>query len=134
MNSSKLKSFIIKITILISVAMLLAVTNQLVFQIKPEDIKAAVEELDGAAPFIFLGAFIIRPFTLIPLSIIAVSCSLVFGPVLGLVYIILGTILGAAASFYALRKFAGGGELEENGKKNLMKIKKRWRKTGLNPF
>lgn len=106
--------------------------NHFVFQIKPEDIKAAVEELDGAAPFIFLGAFLLRPppFTLLPLSIIAVSCSLVFGPVLGFVYIVTGTVLGAAASFYALRTFAGGGSLEDNGRENLLAVKEKMEENG----
>ncbi|UOR11397.1 TVP38/TMEM64 family protein [Halobacillus amylolyticus] len=124
MNNSKVKSFIIKSAVLLGIAGLLVLLNQLFFHIQPKDIKKWTDGLGVWAPVVFLIIFTVRPFTLIPLSIIAVACGLLFGPFLGSVYIIIGTVLGAASAFLVLRRYAKEIHIEDNDKENLKKLKK----------
>ncbi len=123
MNSSKIKSFLIKIAILLGIAGFLLLINKLYFHIQPKDIKSWADELGAWGPFVFMLLFLIRPFTLFPLSIIAVTCGVTFGPVWGTVYILAGTTLGALASFHVLRRFAKEIDIEGQGRENLRRLK-----------
>ncbi|UOQ43687.1 TVP38/TMEM64 family protein [Halobacillus salinarum] len=129
MNSSQLKSFIIKILILLSAAGLIVLINQLFIHIKPKTVADWMKQLHGWAPFVFMLIFILRPFTLIPLSIVAVACGLVFGPYLGAVYIVIGTTLGGIVSFSALKYASKSVELSNC--RNLSQLKKELEKNGL---
>ena len=48
-----------------------------------------------------LCAFLVGSLVVFPLTLLIVACSLVFGPLLGFVYALLGALLGAAASYAA---------------------------------
>jgi len=118
--NKKLRNFIIKIVVLITIAGLFFLINKLFFNLKPEDIQQWVEDFGIWAPIIFMGIFAVRPFTLIPLSIIALSSGLIFGPYMGTLYNMIGTVIGAATSFAAIRIFTDGAHIED---RNLDTIK-----------
>ncbi len=121
--NKKLRNFIIKIIVLISIAGLFLLLNKLFFNLKPEDIQKWVESFGGWAPVILMGIFAIRPFTLIPLSIIALSSGLIFGPYMGTLYNIIGTLIGAATSFAAVRIFTEEAHIEDRNLDTLKEFK-----------
>ncbi|MFD2924760.1 TVP38/TMEM64 family protein [Halobacillus naozhouensis] len=123
MNSSKFKSFIIKIAILLGVAGFLLLLNKFYFHIQPIDIKSWTEALGAWGPLVFMILFLIRPFTLFPFSVIAVTCGVTFGPYWGTVYILVGMVLSTAVSFYVLRRFAKEINIEGQGRENLRRLK-----------
>lgn len=119
----KLRNFIIKIAVLISIAGLFLLLNKMYFNLKPEDIQKWVEGFGIWAPVIFMGIFAVRPFTLIPLSIIALSSGLIFGPYMGTLYNIIGTVIGAATSFAAIRIFMDEVHIKDDSKQTLKECK-----------
>lgn len=121
--NKKLRNFIIKIVVLICIAGLFLLLNKLFFNLKPEDIQKWVEGFGIWAPIIFMGIFALRPFTLIPLSIIALSSGLIFGPYMGTLYNIIGTVIGAATSFAAVRIFTEGAHIENRNLDTLKEFK-----------
>lgn len=48
-----------------------------------------------------LGVFVIGSLVVFPVTLLIAACALVFGPLLGFVYALLGALLGAAASYAA---------------------------------
>ncbi|KGP70892.1 TVP38/TMEM64 family protein [Pontibacillus yanchengensis] len=123
MNSS-LKSFLWKIIILLVVAGGMLFINKMFLHIKPDHIESWVENFGIWAPVVIILIFIIRPFTLIPLSIIAVACGLLFGRYMGTLYIVSGTVLGALLSLFVLRYFLGEIQINDEQKQNLNALKK----------
>lgn len=119
----KVKSVIIQISIVLIAAGIIVALNHYVFQIKPRQIKEWVDQFGFWAPFIFLLIFAVRPFTLVPLSIIAISCGIMFGSISGTIYIILGTTLGAFTSFIAMKYFFKELHMKEEGQENLKALK-----------
>ena len=130
MNSSQLKSHIIKIIILLGIAGILVLLNKLFFHIKPSNVADWMEDLGFWAPIIFLLIFTIRPFTLVPLSIIAVACGIVFGPYIGSIYIVIGTVLGGTASFFALKYISKEIYIQDKNKENVCALKSELEKNG----
>ncbi|MFQ3546221.1 TVP38/TMEM64 family protein [Halobacillus rhizosphaerae] len=104
--------------------------NKLFFHIKPSNVADWMEDLGFWAPIIFLLIFTIRPFTLIPLSIFAVACGIVFGPYMGSVYIVIGTVLGGTASFFALKYFSKEIHIQDKNKQNVSALKSELEKNG----
>lgn len=119
----KFRNFIIKIAIFISFAGMFLLLNKGFFNLKPEAVQKWVEGFGMWAPVIFMGIFAVRPFTLIPLSIIALSSGLIFGPYMGTLYNIIGTVLGAATSFAAVRFFTDAAHIEDKNKGTLKEFK-----------
>ncbi|MDK2926329.1 MAG: hypothetical protein PWR31_19 [Bacillota bacterium] len=62
----------------------------------------------GLAPWVFLGACLVRPFVLIPSSVFALAAGLVFGAWRGFGYAWLGTWLGAFVAYAASNWLAHG--------------------------
>lgn len=118
-----LKSFLLKIGVLLIVMGVVLVLNHYIFKIKPKDITDWVNGFGVWAPVVVLCIFTIRPFTLIPLSVVAVATGLLFGPYIGTAYIIIGTVLGAISSFVAIKYMITDAEIQDDDKENLKALK-----------
>ncbi|TFB21772.1 TVP38/TMEM64 family protein [Filobacillus milosensis] len=125
-----LKKFIFKNLIIVSIVAILFIINKLFFNIKASDLEDWVNGFGVWAPIIILLVFSIRPFTLVPLSIIAITTGLLFGAYMGTLYIVIGTVLGASTSFIALRYFREQASIDENENKNLYELKNDLEKNG----
>lgn len=112
-----------KIAIMLAVAGLFLLLNKLYFHLDAKDIEKWVKGFGVWAPIILLAIFTLRPFTLIPLSIVAMSSGLIFGPYMGTLYAISGTVLGAIASFLAVRLFIGEMKIQDEEKENIKELK-----------
>ncbi|MFC4559501.1 TVP38/TMEM64 family protein [Virgibacillus kekensis] len=122
--NKQLKSFIWKLAALLSVAGLLILLNKVYFHITPKQIEMWINGLGFWAPVIILLVFTIRPFTLVPLSIFAIATGMIFGQYMGTLYIVIGTVLGATASFIVMKKFFKDAKIEDDSKETLRQLKK----------
>jgi len=59
-----------------------------------------------ARPFIILAAYFVGSLILVPITVLIIATAIVFGPILGLVYSLVGSFLGAGVT-YALGYFLG---------------------------
>jgi phospholipase D1/2 len=59
-----------------------------------------------ARPFIILGAYLVGSIVSVPITVLIFATSLVFGPVMGIVYSFVGCLLGAITT-YAIGYFLG---------------------------
>src|SRR5258705_6710375 len=59
-----------------------------------------------ARHFYLLGAYVIGSILLVPITVMILVTAIVFGPVMGSLYSIVGSLLGAAAT-YAIGRFLG---------------------------
>ena len=57
------------------------------------------------APFIYIALFTVVPLTLFPDAILAVASGLVFGPIYGVIYTMIGALCGGTLAFYIPRFF-----------------------------
>lgn len=55
------------------------------------------------APVVYIGLYIVRPFTLFPASVLALAGGLAFGAWQGMLYTILGEVPGAVLSYWLAR-------------------------------
>lgn len=97
--------------------------NHYFFKIDPKDITNWINGFGVWVPIIVLGVFTVRPFTLIPLSIVAVATGFLFGPYMGTMYIVLGTVLGAASSFLVMRILFSDSKIQDENKENIRALK-----------
>ena len=70
--------------------------------------------LSGSAwgPLIFIGVYTLRPLVLFSALILTVGAGFLFGPVLGILYTIIGANLGASLAYF-IGYFLGQGVLED---------------------
>lgn len=95
----------------------------MIFKLDADKIREWVQGFGVWAPVVMLGVFALRPFTLIPLSIIALSSGLIFGPYMGTLYNMIGTVIGAGTSFAALRFFTDEAHIKDKEKSTLKDFK-----------
>lgn len=72
-------------------------------QFKPEAVSRAVTELGPWGPAVYILLNILRPLVFFPAIILAVAGGLAYGPYLGALYLITGTVLGATVCFWLAR-------------------------------
>ncbi|WP_094606986.1 hypothetical protein SPSIL_048410 [Sporomusa silvacetica DSM 10669] len=70
---------------------------------KPETIRDTILSLGYWAPLMYILCNIFRPFFFFPAIILAVAGGLAFGPLWGSIYLIVGTVCGAALCFGVAR-------------------------------
>ena len=82
-------------------------------------------------PLIFIGIYALRPLVLFSAGLLTIAAGVLFGPVWGVVYTIIGSNLGASLA-YLIGRFLGSDVVEENDSdKGIGKYTKRLRE---NPF
>lgn len=94
----------------------------------PEQIQTFMLSFGIIAPLVFILLFALRPFVLFPASIMAMAGGLSFGPIIGPAVTYIGSLAGAALSFFVMRKvghkirakkWSGRGEIiQQNIEKN----------------
>ncbi|HVE72984.1 MAG TPA: VTT domain-containing protein [Thermoanaerobaculia bacterium] len=86
-------------------------------QLTRENVRAFVEHLRGLwyGPAIFIGTFMLACVFALPASVFVIAAGFIWGWALGSVYSLIGSMLGAMASFY-LGRFIGDGLLEKFGR------------------
>ena len=67
-----------------------------------------------ATPFVLLGAYLLRPLTLLPVTFLTVASGFIFGPVWGSLYALVATLLSSGLA-YAIGRLFGAGGLETRG-------------------
>ncbi len=75
---------------------------------QPETVRDAILALGCWGPPLYILANAVRPFLFFPALVLAVAGGLAFGPLVGTVYLVLGTALGAALVFAAARLLGRG--------------------------
>ncbi|MCY8423550.1 TVP38/TMEM64 family protein [Bacillus vallismortis] len=81
--------------------------NKTYLNLSPKEIRIWVLSFGVFAPLIFIGISIFRPFVLFPVSVVSIAGGLAFGPLLGTLYTLFGSMCAAAVSFFAAGLFAG---------------------------
>lgn len=69
----------------------------------PQALRDWTERMGPWGPVLFIGAYTIRPLTLIPASIPAAAAGLLWGPAYGLFLTLIGENLSAASAFFMTR-------------------------------
>ena len=64
-----------------------------------------------AGPFLFLGLYILRPLILFSAALLTVGSGFLFGPIWGVVFVVIGSNLGASLA-YLIGRYFGQGVLE----------------------
>ena len=64
-----------------------------------------------AAPFVLFGAYLVRPLTLLPVTLLTVASGFLFGAVWGGLYALVATLLSSGLA-YGVGRFFGTGGLE----------------------
>jgi uncharacterized membrane protein YdjX (TVP38/TMEM64 family) len=70
---------------------------------RPEALRDLILSLGAFGPVLYILGNIVRPFLIFPAAVLAVAGGLAFGPLWGTVYLVLGTVLGAALCFGVAR-------------------------------
>lgn len=76
---------------------------------RPETIRDAILPLGYWGPIMYILCNVFRPFFFFPAIILAIAGGLAFGPLWGAIYLIIGTVLGAALCFGAARLLGRDG-------------------------
>jgi len=88
-----------------------------------ENVQAAIRSLGPWGPLAFIGLYLIAPSLLLPGAPLTITAGVLFGPVWGTVYTIVGATGGATIAFLVARYF-GREWVERRTSGTLAKIKK----------
>lgn len=117
-NSNPLNSIYIKITAVVAWLILASIffwyktTNDLSYlELLSQGAEYFADSVSGV--ILFLLAYAIRPFILFPASILSVLAGVLYGPVLGIVYTVLGSNASASIAYGIGRFFGGESHPEE---------------------
>ncbi len=75
-----------------------------------EDVRRWVTAYGSLGPFVYIGLYTVRPLLFFPSIFLNLSASILFGPLLGICYLLLGG-LGSAVLCYGLGQMGGGRKL-----------------------
>ncbi len=73
--------------------------NKTYLNLSPKEIRVWVLSFGVFAPLMFIGISIVRPLVLFPVSVISIAGGLAFGPLLGTLYTLFGSMCASAVSF-----------------------------------
>ncbi|HEU5140562.1 MAG TPA: TVP38/TMEM64 family protein [Bacillales bacterium] len=93
-----------KMISILCVLLLFFLLNKVFLEVNPGYIQRWLLSWGWRAPIIFLAMFTVRPFTLFPSSLLAITAGLAFGVWEGFLYTMIGSFSGAVLSFWAVRK------------------------------
>lgn len=85
--------------------------------LSPLDVVRRLIAFFGASfygPLVFIAISILRPLVLFPATLLTIAAGFVFGPILGVILIVIGSNASALLA-YAIGRFFGRGFLAENG-------------------
>lgn len=78
------------------------------YDLRPETIRDYLLSFGSWAPLVFIIGYTIGSVTLMPAAILSITGGLVFGPLFGTIYTVIGASLGAILSF-GIARFLGRG-------------------------
>lgn len=73
----------------------------------PDRIEAWVGALGIWAPLVFIGIYLVAPVLFVPGSPLTIAAGALFGPVWGILYVLIGSVGGATLAFLIARYLAG---------------------------
>lgn len=76
-------------------------------QFSPDRIEAWVGALGIWAPLVFIGIYVLAPALFVPGSPLTIASGALFGPVWGVLYVLIGSVGGATLAFVIARYLAG---------------------------
>lgn len=76
-------------------------------KVNPETIRTWVLSFGWVSPVIYIVMYIVRPFILFPASILSMAGGLAFGTWKGMLFTLVGAVMGAVLSFLLARKIGG---------------------------
>lgn len=82
-------------------------------------ILAWLEHQEAWAPLLFIGIHLLRPFLFLPVMLVCITGGVLFGPIAGSAYSIIGTMLSSLLFYRTIR-------LVPSGLKKLKSLKERW--------
>ena len=90
-----------------------------------ETLRQLVDFLSGSAwgPVIFIALYILRPLFLFSAGLLTVAAGVLFGPVLGVIYTLIGSNAGATLA-YLIGRFFGDDVVEEEDSEEAKGVKK----------
>ncbi|MBB6732013.1 TVP38/TMEM64 family protein [Cohnella zeiphila] len=77
-------------------------------KVTPETIRGWILSFGWIAPAVYVGLYVIRPFTLFPSSVLSLAGGLAFGTWKGMFLTVVGEIPGAVLSFWLARRIGAG--------------------------
>lgn len=77
-------------------------------KVTPETMRTWILSFGWIAPVLYVGLYIVRPFILFPASVLAMAGGLAFGTWLGMLYTLIGEMIGAVLSFLLARRVGMG--------------------------
>ncbi|MEC1289818.1 TVP38/TMEM64 family protein [Bacillus mojavensis] len=95
--------------------------NKRYLNLSPKEIRIWVLSFGIFAPLIFIGISIVRPLVLFPVSVISIAGGLAFGPILGTLYTLFGSMCASAVSFFAAGLFAAKTNSHHERLENIQK-------------
>lgn len=69
------------------------------YDLKPQAVRGYLLSFGPSAPLVYMVVYTVRPLIFFPASILSIAGGLVFGPLFGTVYTVIGASLGAFLSF-----------------------------------
>jgi uncharacterized membrane protein YdjX (TVP38/TMEM64 family) len=84
-------------------------------------ILAWLEHQEAWAPLLFIGIHLLRPFLFLPVMLVCITGGVLFGPIAGSAYSVIGTMLSSLLFYRTIR-------LVPSGLKKLKSLKERWLK------
>ncbi|MFD0671266.1 TVP38/TMEM64 family protein [Cohnella sp. GCM10027633] len=98
------RSTIVKVAAIAAVVALLLWFDFKYLKVTPESIRSWILSFGWIAPVLYIGMYIVRPFILFPASVLAMAGGLAFGTWFGMLYTVIGEVIGAVLSFLFARK------------------------------
>ncbi|CDQ18255.1 Uncharacterized membrane protein YdjX, TVP38/TMEM64 family, SNARE-associated domain [Halobacillus karajensis] len=80
---------------------------------------AWMEHQEAWAPLLFIGIHLLRPFLFLPVMLVCITGGVLFGPIVGSAYSVVGTMLSSLLFYRTIR-------LVPSGLKKLRSLKERW--------
>ncbi|MHB1394517.1 MAG: TVP38/TMEM64 family protein [Clostridia bacterium] len=88
---------------LLVLLVILVLTFRFMKDLSLQQLKAAIESLGGMAPVVFILMCAVRGVVFIPCGLLSALGGLLFGPLLGTIFTLIGLTVGSAITFYLAR-------------------------------
>ncbi|ELK47257.1 VTT domain-containing protein [Halobacillus sp. ACCC02827] len=86
---------------------------------------AWLEQQEAWAPLLFIGIHLLRPFLFLPVMLVCITGGVLFGPIAGTAYSVIGTMLSSLVFYKMIR-------ILPSGLKKLKRVKEKWLKKQTN--
>lgn len=118
--------------VVIAALVLLWTLTPLREHVSPAEISHAITGLRASpiAPFLMMGVFAIGTLLMVPVNVLILATGLAFGPLLGVIYSVLGVLAGASAG-YVTGRALGRETLRRISSSRINKLSQRLAKSGV---